>query len=152
MDDEIQDGLARKIEEIVKASQKITGGRVREVKVSPGGGITIIMNDERRYPHCMGEFPMSFEDPDSVADLNISLKNKLKDSELEAGKYIRQITDMQICAKKAEEENMIMREENIKLRKAGEAAQRKINGLQNDIKNLRGMVSKGRENYEVGKT
>ena len=84
---------------------------------------------------------MFFEDPDSVADLNISLKNKLKDSELETGKFIRQIADMQTCAKKAEKENMIMREENIKLRKAGEAAQCKINGLQNDIKNLSGIIS-----------
>ena len=121
MDDEIQGGLVRKIEVIVKASQEITGGRVREVKVSPGGIITVIVNDERRIPHCMGEFPMFLEDPDSVADLNISLKTKLKDSELETGKFIRQIADMQTFAKKAERESMIMREENIKLRKAGEA-------------------------------
>ena len=58
MDDEIQGGLVRKIGVIVKASQEITGGRVREVKVSPGGIITAIMNDERRIPCCMGEFPM----------------------------------------------------------------------------------------------
>ena len=38
-----------------------------------------------------------------------------------------------------------MREENIKLRKAGEAAQCKINGLQNNIKSLSGMVSKKEE-------
>ena len=104
---------------IVKASQEITGGRVREVKISPGGIITVIMNVKRRIPHCMGEFPMFLEDPDSVADLNISLKTKLKDSELENGKFIRQIADK-------EKDNKIMREENIKLREAGEAAQSKI--------------------------
>ena len=87
---------------------------------------------------------MFLEHPNLVADLNISLKNKLKDSELETGKFIRQIANMQTFAEKAEKENMVMREENIKLRKAGEAAQRKINGLQNDIKNLSGMVSKNR--------
>ena len=104
MDDEIQGGLVRKFEVIVKASQEIIGGRAREVKVSPGGIITVIMNDERRISHCMGEFPMFLEDPESVANLNISLKTKLRDSELETGKYIRQMADK-------EKNNMILREE-----------------------------------------
>ena len=135
MDDEIQGGLVRKIEAIVKASQEIIGGRVREVNVSPGGIITVIMNDERRISHCMGEFPMFLENPESVADLNIPLKTKLRDSELETGKYIRQMADKK-------KDNMMIREENNKLRKAGEAAQCKINGLQNDIKNLNEVILK----------
>ena len=41
-----------------------------------------------------------------------------------------------------EKDNMMMREENKKLWKAGEAAKCKIDGLQHDIKNLNGVISK----------
>ena len=74
MGGDTQGELARKIEEIVKAVEWVTGGKAREVKILPGGGVTVIINDGR-YAKIMDEVPMFLEDPHAVADLNIAFKN-----------------------------------------------------------------------------
>ena len=67
-DDEIQSRLRRKYEEFVRPMEYILGKQIREVKISPDGGLTTIINDGR-YMH---ESPVFLEDPAMVAELQNS--------------------------------------------------------------------------------
>lgn len=124
MGDGTQGGLVRKIEETVSAMQMTTSVRVREVKIWPGGGVTVIINDERRYVQYMKEIPMFLEDQMQVADLNIPLKSNLKDPEQETGKCILQITEMRTRPEKAEKEYMPMREVDKKVERKNNVFQK----------------------------
>uniref|UniRef100_A0A6U3SNQ7 Uncharacterized protein n=1 Tax=Octactis speculum TaxID=3111310 RepID=A0A6U3SNQ7_9STRA len=138
MDDESQSQLARRIEKVVKAVENTTGKQVREVKITKRGDVITIIDDER----WMHENPWLFEEPNSVAgfnDLNkLQESQALQDAQKEIGKHIQRAHDMQKQAEKAEKENATLRE-------ADKATQSKMEILQNDNKNLRGMLSKKEE-------
>ena len=83
MDDESQNQLARRIEKFVTAVENTTGKRVPEVKITRGGDVITIIDDER----WMHENPWLFEEPNSVAGFNDS--NKLHEAQKEIGKLIQ---------------------------------------------------------------
>ena len=130
MGGDTQGGLTRIIEEAIGTVTRTTGGRVRQVKLSSGGGVTVTLDDER-YTKFTGEVSMFLEDPHAVADLNIALKTKLQDSEQEVGKVIQQLAD----ARRREQE----------VEKKSKTSHENILALQNEVKNLRGVVSKGED-------
>ena len=136
MDDESESQLGRRVEEFLKVLEAATGKQVRGVEVAKNGCVNAIINDGR-YLH---ENPMLFEDPKSVAGFNDS--NKLQESQKELGKLNKRLHYTQKQAGKAEKENITLREAD---KAAKRNVTRKINVLQNDIKNLRSAVSKKEE-------
>ena len=76
------------------------GKQIREVKISPDGGLTTIINDGR-YMH---ESPVFLEDQAMVAELQNSQKAD--------GNHIQRLATMQRRAEDAKKENRRLREDD----------------------------------------
>ena len=124
-------------------------GNLREFSMNVRDGVFRALKDDGRQSNkrLMLENPWLFEEPNSVAGFNDS--NKLHEVQKEIGKLIKKSHDKQ-------EENIMLREvektvqrraeeaekQVAKLREDDEKKQHELNVLQNEIKNLRSVISK----------
>ena len=124
-------------------------GNLREFSMNVRDGVFRALKDDGRQSNkrLMLENPWLFEEPNSVAGFNDS--NKLYEVQKEIGKLIKKSHDKQ-------EENIMLREvektvqrraeeaekQVAKLREDDEKKQHELNVLQNEIKNLRSVISK----------
>ena len=124
-------------------------GNLREFSMNVRDGVFRALKDDGRQSNkrLMLENPWLFEEPNSVAGFNDS--NKLYEAQKEIGKLIKKSHDKQ-------EENIMLREvektvqrraeeaekQVAKLREDDEKKQHELNVLQNEIKNLRSVISK----------